>query len=153
MLEMVTNEKIELEEMDDFDQSDISEAIDFLRPRLKKRGKSKGGTSKGGPLPLVDHDAKSSLFLIQANYPAFITHATEFQQTGPNSHCPFFKYTGKATITVTDKDQIRQKADIRVNAKYRDKKNAEKIVYRKLINKIVNAVKEVNEKFGPVEIE
>ena len=107
MLEMVTKEKYELKNHDDYDEvlCEWQENFSFLQPKLFKKGKK----SKNEPLlkiKLHDHDGKSSFEMIIVNYNNILQKVDAyFQDVGANSHCPFFEFVVTAKMTVCFKNQ------------------------------------------------
>ena len=153
MLEMLTNEKIELEECDEFNnyKTMFVESVQYLKQRLKKRGKGNAGK----PLPLPEHDPKSCFNLLSSNYPSLISGLEmTWEDVGVNSHCTFFKYSGSAKITVYVGDSLQQYGtSVKVTGRHGVKKASEKVTHAKLLIAAVKAIKEIQESKGRVLFE
>ena len=152
MLEMLTNEKIELEEYDDFENYDtlFRESVRYLKQRLKKKGKS----GKGNPLPLPETDPKSCFELIKVNYPRLITDFKMPSENVGDSHCRFFEYSGfvEVTIYAGDSKQSFQRS-AKAAGRNRVKKTALRAAYAKLLIEVVNEIKIVEESHGNILFE
>ena len=157
MLEMLTGERYELKNHDDYDKvlCEWQENFAFIRSKLFKKSKK----SKTEPLLKIgihEHDGKSSFEMIHVNYKNILQRIdASFQNVGVNSHCSFFEFVVTAKMTVCFKNQKNNCFTKTFSEKgtYREKKVSEKIAYTKLVTTFAKRLEKLEREYGPIDFD
>ena len=156
MLEMLSKEKFELAEHDNFDEilSEWAENFGILQRNMVKKGKN----SKNEPLlkpGLHERDGKSSFEMIKVNYPNMIKLASaKGKDVGANSHCTFFEFEIVVDIRVCFENLDRfYSTKIVKKGTFREKKQAEKAAYTKIVTAFAKKLKTLEHDHGPINFD